>query len=79
VRDVAVIGLPDPRTGERVCAVVVTESGQTLEFAELVRWCNESGLSRYKHPERLELVDTLPLDGMGKVRKEILRAQFAPH
>jgi acyl-CoA synthetase len=79
VRDVAVIGLPDPRTGERVCAVVVTESGQPLEFEELARWCNESGLSRYKHPERLELVDTLPLDGMGKVRKEILRAQFAPH
>jgi acyl-CoA synthetase (AMP-forming)/AMP-acid ligase II len=80
VQDVAVVGVPDPRTGERVCAFVVAherhgiptgEEGVTL--ADIVEHCHQHGMARHKWPEQLELVDTLPRSPMGKVQKQMLR------
>jgi acyl-CoA synthetase (AMP-forming)/AMP-acid ligase II len=76
VADVAVLGLADPMTGERVCAVVVTRPGCSVTLAELGELCTTAGLSRYKHPEQVEMVDVLPRDTMGKVKKEVLRAEL---
>jgi cyclohexanecarboxylate-CoA ligase len=76
VADVAVIGLPDPRTGERACAVAVLRPGMELGLEGLVELCSASNLARYKCPEQLEFVDALPRDGMGKVRKQELKKQF---
>ena len=77
VADVAVVGLPDPKTGERVCAVVVPKDGaDPLSFDELKAFCRESGLMTQKIPERLEIVEALPRNPTGKVLKYQLRDQY---
>ena len=77
VADVAVIGVPDRSAGERVCAVVVPMSTAGVSLESLVQHCHSRGLSRYKHPERLVLVDALPRNQFGKVIKKDLREDLA--
>ena len=74
VLDVTVVGLPDARTGERVCAVVVTEPGAALDLASIADHCRATGIARQKVPEQLELVDGIPRNPMGKVLKDEVRA-----
>lgn len=76
VADVAVIGVPDPVTGERVCAVVAPMPGQSVTLVGIAEFCASRGLARYKVPERLELVDSIPRNGMGKPEKMELRRRF---
>jgi non-ribosomal peptide synthetase component E (peptide arylation enzyme) len=76
VSDIAVIGVPDAVTGERVCAVVVPTPGDDVSLESLVQHCHSLGLSRYKHPERLVIVDALPRNQFGKVIKKDLRDAF---
>ncbi len=74
IADVAVVGVPDPRTGERVCAVVVAEPGRTVALPDILEFCVAAGLARYKCPERVEIVDALPRNAMGKILKNQLQA-----
>jgi len=76
VADVAVIGVPDSRTGERVCAVVVAQPGSDITLGALAEHCHAQGLSRHKSPERLEIIEALPRNLTGKVLKNELRARF---
>ena len=76
VADVAVIGVPDSRTGERVCAVVVPHPETAVTLSSIFEHCQARGLSKHKTPERLEFVDVLPRNLTGKVLKTELRAQF---
>ncbi len=77
IADVAVIAVPDHRTGERACAVIVLAPGTaSLSVADLVAHCTAQGLAKYKIPEEIQLIDALPRTPMGKVLKQDLRQQF---
>ncbi|HVW33502.1 MAG TPA: AMP-binding protein [Acidimicrobiia bacterium] len=74
VSDVAVVAMPDDRLGERACAFVVLRSGHSLDLDQLTTFLRqERRLSVYKLPERLEIIDALPLNPAGKVKKYVLR------
>jgi acyl-CoA synthetase (AMP-forming)/AMP-acid ligase II len=78
VADVAVIGLPDPKTGERACAVVALKEGQTFGFDDMVAYLKANELRTQAIPEQLELVDVVPRNPAGKILKHTLRQTFAP-
>ena len=78
VADVAVIGLPDPKTGERACAVVAVVEGRSLDFAAMGEYLRGKGLRTNAIPEQLELVDAVPRNPAGKILKHTLRERFAP-
>ncbi len=74
VANVAVVGMPDKLMVERVCAYVVPRPGQEFTFDEMVSFLKEQGITTYKIPERLEIIDSLPMVAEGqKVDKKALR------
>jgi 2,3-dihydroxybenzoate-AMP ligase len=77
VLNVACVPYPDPVLGERMCACVVLRPGATLTFAELVGFLAGFDIAKFKLPERLEVLATLPLSGFGKVSKKDLAARLA--
>ena len=77
ISNAAVVGMPDPRLGERVCAFVIPTSGADLDRAEIADWVARSGLAKQKWPERIELVDAFPMTPSGKVQKFKLRESLS--
>jgi 2,3-dihydroxybenzoate-AMP ligase len=73
VRDVAVVGVADPRLGERTYAYVVAREQSGLRLTTLRAYLRDRGLAGYKLPDQLELVPDLPLTAVGKVAKAVLR------
>jgi acyl-CoA synthetase (AMP-forming)/AMP-acid ligase II len=73
VQDVCVVGRPDEDLGERTVAFVVPAPGSEPAVEDLAAHCDEAGLTRYKWPEGLHLVDALPVGGTGKVDRQELR------
>lgn len=72
VAEAAVVGDPDPRTGEAIVAFVVAEPGHEPDPDELIAHCARS-LARYKCPARIEVMDALPRSFAGKVLRRELR------
>lgn len=78
VAEVAVVGYPDERLGEKVCACVVLRPGKALDLPQLVAWLrDECRIGAIKLPERLLLLDALPRSPNNKVVKSALREQAA--
>jgi fatty-acyl-CoA synthase len=72
VLEAAVVGVPDPRLGERACACIVPKSGQSFSFEEMTTFLRDK-IATYKLPEHLQIVDSLPRTPTGKVQKGPLR------
>src|SRR3954463_14739154 len=75
VREVAVIGMPDERWGERPIAVVVVADGTLLELPRLAEHCRKQ-LAAFKVPKQVIIRDNLPRNPSGKVLKRVLRAEL---
>lgn len=77
VSEAAVIGLPDPETGERCCAVVACREPESApDLADVTGFLRAQGLAPQKLPERLELVESLPRNPTGKVLKRDLQLRY---
>jgi acyl-CoA synthetase (AMP-forming)/AMP-acid ligase II len=72
LRSVAVVGFPDERLGERICAVVEPgDEKPTLD--ELIRFAADGGLPKRQLPELIRYVDAMPRTAAGKIRKPVLQ------
>lgn len=77
VGEVAVVGMPDERMGEKVCCYLVPASGaEPLAVEEIREYLLGKGLAIQKVPERLEVVESLPTTATGKIQKHLLRAEI---
>jgi acyl-CoA synthetase (AMP-forming)/AMP-acid ligase II len=74
--EVAVVGVPDSRTGERACAVIVPKSLPGPDVASLRSFLDAQGVATFKIPEQVVIRDALPKNDTGKVLKHQIRAEL---
>jgi fatty-acyl-CoA synthase len=74
VQDVQVIGVPDPRFGEAVCAWIKLHAGQTATDEEIRAFC-QGQIAHYKIPRYIEFVPEFPMTITGKIQKFVMREQ----
>ena len=76
VQAVSVIGMPDPKWGETVLALIVQRPGADLDADGIIAF-SQTRLARYKCPRRVEFVTQFPMTSAGKIDKVALRREFA--
>lgn len=74
IAEIAVVGLPDERTGERACAVIVPAGAARPDVASLLALLQSKGVAKFKAPERVVIWDSLPKNDAGKILKHRIRA-----
>jgi cyclohexanecarboxylate-CoA ligase len=74
IAEIAIVGLPDERTGERACAVVVPALTPGPDVTSLRDFLEESGVARFKAPEQVVIWDVLPKNDAGKILKHQIKA-----
>ena len=73
IKDVAVIGLPDPRLGEIAAAIIELKDGISCTEAEINEFC--ASMPRYKRPRKI-IFDKIPRNPTGKIEKPVLREKY---
>jgi len=76
IAEIAIVGIPDPRTGERACATVVPAEPPGPDVSELKSFLAARGVATFKVPEQVRIVDALPKNDAGKVLKHVLKADL---
>ncbi len=77
IAEIAIVGLPDARTGERACAVIVPRGPAQPDVASLRAYLDARGVAKFKMPEQVALWEALPKNEAGKVLKHQMRAALA--
>lgn len=77
VREVAVVGVPDPKWGESVKAVVVKALESNLEPKDIISYCADN-IAGYKKPKSVDFVTELPKSPVGKILKKVIRESYRP-
>ena len=73
----AVVAMPDAILGEKACAYLSLRDGETFALSAMREFLAARGVAQFKWPERIEIVDQLPLTNVGKIRKTELRRDIA--
>jgi acyl-CoA synthetase (AMP-forming)/AMP-acid ligase II len=76
IAEIAVVGVPDERTGERACAVIVASDEPAPDVADLRELLMREGVAMFKVPEQVEIWESLPKNDAGKVLKHQIRAKL---
>jgi 2,3-dihydroxybenzoate-AMP ligase/mycobactin salicyl-AMP ligase len=76
IEQVAAVAMPDPILGERVCAFIRPKKGEKVTFEEIISYLKEKKISVLYLPERIEIVEEMPLTNVGKVDKKRLREEI---
>ena len=76
VAQVAAVGMPDPILGERVCAFIKAKKDMPVSFEEIISFLKEKKTSVLYLPERIEVINEMPLTNVGKVDKKQLREEI---
>ena len=76
IQDVQVIGVPDPKYGEELCAWIIARTGSDLTEAEVVEFCNGQ-IAHYKVPRHIRFVDSFPMTITGKIQKFVMREKMS--
>ena len=74
VAEIAIVGLPDTRTGERACAVIVPTDRPGPDVASLRSFLQDHGVATFKAPEQVVIWEELPRNDSGKVLKHQIQA-----
>ncbi len=76
IAEIAVVGLPDERTGERACAVIVPAGATSPDVASLLALLVSKGVAKFKAPEQVVIWAALPKNDAGKILKHQIRASL---
>jgi 2,3-dihydroxybenzoate-AMP ligase len=76
VEQVAAVAMPDPVLGERVCAFIKPKQGMTVSFEEILSYLKDKKASVIFLPERMEVLEEMPLTNVGKVDKRRLKEEM---
>ncbi|OLS40740.1 AMP-binding protein [Bacillus sp. MRMR6] len=76
IKQVAIVAMPDPKTGEKACVFVVPKPENSITLEEISQFLIEKQIAKQKLPERLEIIDEMPMTASGKIQKFMLKERI---